>query len=666
MTSKSYPIIRCTVEVGGKVITQNFERTTPIRDVKRALKRKYQELGIKSNNIDKEIIFYSDGKPISDENEQIGNIADGGEVNLSMLSVSLTDSSIKDSVKIQEKIINKLASNCKYHSGNKELLICVNCGMAICDQCGNKHEGHQKIYKKELINSGRELKKKSEEINNIFLECGFSDDKGNNNLCKEEKQRININIDNLQKMVDEIKKTSRNLNNNFNKTYDDYYPYIMDYKEKIKKLNEKSLHIQTMKNEQDFIDYYYSYTEIKRKENKILEYLSKIKSQVENYRETLKEFSSGTNRIIEKAKEDYNILINLQFHEDMEQLGKSSFYRKTVDRTLGSVTTKYVGGSGKINLITMLNPKEKSRLIDNEKKQYLNKKKSNKSNDASKLKEEIVKGDEPQLNLIFGIEPNTKNIFVFDKTKKAITKLNLNLEGLSINKLVHYSSTLNYMGRFYISGGFQNPKNFFRLNMGDKTLKQLNSMLTGHNYHGMIGIGNNIFAVSGFNNQNVEKYDISANSWTPLQPLQSSISWPGCLSYEDRILYIFGDSNNSKKIYKMDIMKAGAVWEILDAVSSLEKLPFFSGLVQLGPKNALVLGGKFSSIEGNIDQCFDFNFENNNFNPNSEYQLPNKEEVFNGKRFYDLGGGLFGEFSCTSYNKFYLVNTSSKTIDIIQ
>ena len=36
-------------------------------------------------------------------------------------------------------------------------------------------------------------------------------------------------------MVDEIKKTSRNLNNSFNKTFDDIYPYIMDYKEKIRK-----------------------------------------------------------------------------------------------------------------------------------------------------------------------------------------------------------------------------------------------------------------------------------------------------------------------------------------------------------------------------------------------------------------------------------------------
>ena len=634
------------------------------------MKRKYQELGNKSKNIDKEIIFYCDGKPITDENEEIGNIADGTDINLEMLSVSLTDSREQDSFKIQEKVINKLSTDCKYHSGNKELLICVTCGTAICDQCGNKHEGHKKLYKRELINSGRELKQKSEEMNNIFMECGFSESTGGNNLCKEEKQRINMNLDNLQKMVDELKKTSRSLNNNFNKTYDDVYPYIMDYKEKIRKLNEKALQIQTIKNEQDFINYYYNYTELKRKEKKILEYLSSIKSKVESYREILREFYSGTNRILEKAREDYNTLINLQFHDDMEQLGKSSFYRTTIDRTLGSVTTKHIGGgAGKINLINMLVPKEKSRLIENEKKLYINKKKS-RVVEVSKLNEESLGNDEPKLNLIYGIEPNSRNIFIFDKNIQKISKMNLNLNGLPIDKLLNCLSTLNYMGRFYISGGFQNPKNFFKLNLAEKTLSQLSNMPTGHNYHGMIGIGNNIFSVSGFKNPNVEKYDLSTNTWTPMEPLETSFSWPGCLSIEDRFLCVFGclselGNTNNKKIYRIDTMRPGANWEQMIISSNLEKIPFYSGFVQTGPNNALILGGKFSPIESNIDKCFNFDFGKNVFNEDSEYHLPNRE-VFNGKRFCDLGNGLFGEFSCVSYNKFYLINTASKTINIIQ
>lgn len=659
------------MDVNGNIIQQNFLSTTSIGEVKRSLKRKYQELGHKSKKLDQEIIFYCDGKQITDENEQIGNIAEGPDVNLEIISVSLNDSSVKDDFKIQEKVIDKLSGKCQYHSGNKELLICVDCGKAICDKCNDQHQGHKKIYKKELINSGKELKEKSDKINNFLIECGFSDSRGCNNLCMEEKQRINTNIDILQKMVDEIKKSLRNLNDSFNKTHDDIYPYIMGYKEKIKKLNEKSLHLQTMKNEKDFLDYYNSYSELKRKENKIVEYISSLKRQIDIYHETIKEFNSTSNRMIEKVKEDYNILINLQFKEDMEQL-KSSFYRKTVDRTLGSITTKHIGGgSGKMNLITMLVPKEKSRLMDNERISYLSKKKINKYNENSKLNEEQhIEGDEPNNNLITGIEPNTKNIFIFDKTSKKISKISLNFQGLPINKFMNCFSTLNYKGHFYLSGGFQHPKAFLRLNYGSKTLMQLADMPSGHNFHGMIGINNYIFSVSGFNSKSVEKYEISTNQWISLAPLELSFSWPGLLFTENQFLYVFGGlceiaNNPNKKIYKMNISNPDSNWEGIDINSDLPKIPFYSGYVQIDDKNILVLGGKFSSAENNMDKCFKYDFGSNSFNQDSEFKLPNRE-VFNGKNFCNLGGGLFGEFSGFSYNKFYLVDTNSKNIDVIE
>jgi hypothetical protein len=121
----------------------------------------------------------------------------------------------------------------------------------------------------------------------------------------------------------------------------------------------------------------------------------------------------------------------------------------------------------------------------------------------------------------------------------------------------------------------------------------------------------------------------------------------------------------NKRIYKMDINSQDK-WVGIDINSNLPKIPFYSGFVQLSDKNILVLGGKNSSIENNLDKCFMYDFGSNNYTENSEYKLPNRE-VFNGKKFCDLGGGMFGEFSCfSSYNKFYLVNTSSKTIDVFE
>ena len=66
-----------------------------------------------------------------------------------------------------------------------------------------------------------------------------------------------------------------------------------------------------------------------------------------------------------------------------------------------------------------------------------------------------------------------------------------------------------------------------------------------------------------------------------------------------------------------------------------------------------------------MDNCFKFDLGSNSFNQDGDYKLPNRE-IFNGKTFCNLGGGLFGEFSCFSYNKFYLVDTSSKNIDVIE
>ena len=68
-------------------------------------------------------------------------------MNFEILSVSLSDnnSSSNDTYKIQEKIVNKVSRECQDHPGNKELLICADCGKAFCEKCNDKHQGHKKI-----------------------------------------------------------------------------------------------------------------------------------------------------------------------------------------------------------------------------------------------------------------------------------------------------------------------------------------------------------------------------------------------------------------------------------------------------------------------------------------------------------------------------------------
>ena len=62
------------------------------------------------------------------------------------------------------------------------------------------------------------------------------------------------------------------------------------------------------------------------------------------------------------------------------------------------------------------------------KKELYFKGKSSKNNEVSKLNDEASNNDSSKINLIFGIETNTKSLFIFDKITKNVTKMELNFE----------------------------------------------------------------------------------------------------------------------------------------------------------------------------------------------------------------------------------------------
>ena len=110
-------------------------------------------------------------------------------------------------------------------------------------------------------------------------------------------------------------------------------------------------------------------------------------------------------------------------------------------------------------------------------------------------------------------------------------------------------------------------------------------------------------------------------------------------------------------------MNSNAKWEMLEIKSNMEHIPLYSGLVQIKPKQYLILGGMIK--DKYISQCYKFDLDNNTFSEDNEYKLPNKEK-FNGKKFNDLGRGFFGEFSMLHDYYLYRVDSNSKKIDIIE
>ena len=55
----------------------------------------------------------------------------------------MTESILNSENKMKEKIINKLTPECQFHNGDKELYICVTCGLAFCENCKEKHKDHK-------------------------------------------------------------------------------------------------------------------------------------------------------------------------------------------------------------------------------------------------------------------------------------------------------------------------------------------------------------------------------------------------------------------------------------------------------------------------------------------------------------------------------------------
>ena len=109
------------------------------------------------------------------EDESIGNLCNNDELDLVMVSITLTDSIAKDQKKVDEKIINKLTSNCELHKGDKELNICVTCGIAFCDQCGADHKSHKTVNRSDLMKFSEELKETQENIQKNFVTLELTD-----------------------------------------------------------------------------------------------------------------------------------------------------------------------------------------------------------------------------------------------------------------------------------------------------------------------------------------------------------------------------------------------------------------------------------------------------------------------------------------------------------
>ena len=96
------------------------------------------------------INLYYKGRQLTREDERIDTLCNGDELDLVMVSISLTDSIRNDKTRTQEALIEKLSKECAIHK-DKELNLCITCGMAYCKKCGDNHKEHKTVNKNDFI-----------------------------------------------------------------------------------------------------------------------------------------------------------------------------------------------------------------------------------------------------------------------------------------------------------------------------------------------------------------------------------------------------------------------------------------------------------------------------------------------------------------------------------
>ena len=682
-----------------------------IKEIKKNLQSKEKK---------EKINLYYKGKPLTNEEEFIGNIIPlNNTIDLVMVSITLNESI--DSIKEKEKIINKLSSNCANHNDQKELNICINCTCAICDKCKDLHKNHKIINKNEIINNEKFLLEYKNNINIKLNEINIGNETyDSSKVCNDKKENLIKKCDKMIDFIENIKKVSKKIFNDFNSDFDTVFPNILATKEKVDILIQDSKNEKTVTNEKKFIDYYVNFNNIKNNQNKMFNNLKILKNKIEIFNEVLDDFNKRVENINLSLQNEYNFIkdykINSEYNKNnlinsmnignqyitsnnnlkSSNLNKSEI--KTFDVKLQNnnndnnnnnnnnfdIKSSQISNSsfGRMNLVTLLSPpKDKQKFIKESQIIYRERLKSSKINNplnlhlinSNNIPEETETDDNSNENFIYNIGIKTNFLFCFNKNTKTISKIEINLSKNNLKNFESYQSTLNYKGNFYLSGGYTTSKMFVKFNKNKNEFNNLIDMQSGHSYHRLIGIENNIIAISGFKNKKVEKFNLLSQKWSFLPSLEISRSWASVCSIDDKIIFLFGglcDSDEEKYrnlVEKLDISKnykEDDKWESFEVKSEIE-IPFYLGILKLSNEKLLLLGGKYDLKDDNIDSCFVYNYKENQVEKENEFKLPLNDE-FNGKEFILLENDLYGQFSSFYSDYFYVVDVNKKTIELIK
>jgi len=279
-------------------------------------------------------------------------------------------------------------------------------------------------------------------------------------------------------------------------------------------------------------------------------------------------------------------------------------------------------------------------------------------------------------NNIINIIVSTKNLLIYNNTTNTISKKETDLSNLNFKKFEAFHSTLNFKNNFYISGGYgySSSKNFCKYNMETNNFTKLADMLTGHSYNGLMGFNNDIYAISGFKSNKVERYSLLKNEWTKLPDLNIGRSWPNCFFVKNYLYVTAGSIENknegdNKCFECLDLNKCKIferiVVNIISTSGDIPNFPFNCGLIKLNDNEIYYVGGRLEKDTESVKTCWNYDLQNKNLELKDDISLSEAEE-FDGKTFVNIGNDKYGLFSAIYYNKFYVFSRSDKNFQLVQ
>ena len=656
--------------------------------------KKLKNNNIKENKVNvmhkKANLFYK-GKELINDEQTLGNFILESNIEtleFSVIILNVNESTFIDENKTKEKLIKNISESCPQHKGKKELYICLNCNVAFCINCLSKHKSHKFIEKINLIQFKDELKTIDREISQNLNKNNLSDvyeiKKSNENNCYN-----NDNLEKLQNRIDNLKQLHKRIINDYKREVDKVLPFFLEFKEKTENLIEISYKLDTIQNEQDFIDYYNLFINIKKNKEKINKEMKNLQKKKQNFNDIMEEFDKNIKNILINTEKDYKAIQKYYYnynnrYDNTNQFRKCNSFSTLINPELcSSIQSKNFNTPLKLNLFSLLN----YNSANIETPRHLLSKRS--SIEANNLTDRFLKSNQDDLlnnnsnkciSLKKSFNDKYKGIFERDSMRSLKKQLSLNkvINKKNLFEEIEEKSEIEESLEEYtfpkiICNIKPKTKNIYCFHFETKTIDEIKLNLNNISIdffelsHGSLNYKNQFYISGGSNSPNLfckYIYKNNDNNLYNLKDMPSNHCFHGMVAIKSNIYVIGG--YNSKKTEKYNVFENS--WEPL---ADLNKTRIWPNCLNYKNRYIYVFGGLYN--QGNNEEKIliekiDINSIKNNWeliylNNRQKIKLSNNLGAINFDDNYFLFIGGKSDSEDNIINKCYKFYTEEKIIE---